>query len=128
MKAVQRAMDAAGETMHARTTRDADGKAAGVKLTGVSNARFGLEDGDVIVAVDGKPTMDDDRATEIALDVLGRGDPTLRAVVMRGDTPIDVTLELPNGVDAGADARRAKRVDAGRGKDVREAVKCVHAD
>src|SRR6185312_15600251 len=53
--AVEKAIEDGGNAIKGRTTYGADGKPAGVKLTGVSSAHVGLEDGDVIVAVDGKP-------------------------------------------------------------------------
>jgi hypothetical protein len=104
--AVQRAMDDGGTHIKGRTVRGPDGKPAGVKLMGVSGAHLGLQDGDVIVSVDGRPTMDDDTATEIALAAIGRGASTLHAVVLRGDQPIDVTLDLPLEPAGGGDPRK----------------------
>jgi hypothetical protein len=93
--AVQRAIDDDGKNIRGRTTRGPDGKPAGVRLTGVSSAGVGLRDGDVIVAVDGRPTMDEDSATDQALAVIARGESVLRCKLLRGDQTLDVTVDLP---------------------------------
>jgi translation initiation factor IF-3 len=93
--AVQRAIDDDGRTIRARTTRGPDGKPAGARLTGVNGAGLGLRDGDVIVAIDGKPTMDDDAATDAALSAVARGDSVLHVTMTRDGQPFDVVLELP---------------------------------
>jgi hypothetical protein len=93
--AVQRAIDDDGRSIRARTTRGPDGKPAGARLTGVNGAGLGLRDGDVIVAIDGKPTMDDDAATDAALSAVARGDSVLHVTMTRDGQPFDVLLELP---------------------------------
>lgn len=100
--AVQRAIDDDGHTIRARTTLGPDGRPAGARLTGVTGAGLGLYDGDVIVAVDGAATMDDDAATDAALRAVARGDSRLHATLMRDGQPFQVVLELPLApVDAG---------------------------
>jgi hypothetical protein len=92
---VQHAIDDAGRTMRARTLYGPDGKPAGARIAGVNGMRSALRDGDVIVAVDGKPTMDDDTATDVALSAVARGERVLHATLVRDGQPFDVTLELP---------------------------------
>jgi hypothetical protein len=100
--AVQRAIDDDGHTIRARTTFGPDGKPAGARLTGVTGAGMGLNDGDVIVAVDGARTMTDDDATDAALRAVARGDSRLHAILTRDGQPFEVILELPLApVDAG---------------------------
>jgi hypothetical protein len=91
----QRAIDDDGRTIRARTTRGPDGRPAGARLTGVEGAGLGLHDGDVIVSVDGKPTPDDDSATDAALSAVARGATSLKATLTRGGHPFDVLLDLP---------------------------------
>jgi hypothetical protein len=103
---VQRAIDDAGRTIRARTTYGPDGKPMGARVTGVNGAGLGLRDGDIIIAVDGKPTLDDDAATDAALIVVARGESVLHAKMTRDGQPFDVTLELPLApLDAGKDVR-----------------------
>jgi hypothetical protein len=100
--AVQRAIDDGGKHIRGRTVRGPDGKPVGVRLTGVSGAKLGLQDGDIVVAVEGQATPDDDRATDVALSAIARGANRLHATVMRGDVPIQVTLDLPLAPEADA--------------------------
>jgi hypothetical protein len=93
--AVQRAIDDAGKNMLARTVRGPDGQPAGVRLTGVSGAGVGLRDGDRVVAIDGRATLDDDTATDVALGAIARGRSSLRVSLMRGDQPFEATVDLP---------------------------------
>ena len=103
---VQRALDDAGRTIRARTTYGPDGKPMGARVTGVNGAGLGLRDGDIIIAVDGKPTLDDDAATDAALSVVARGESILHARLTRDGQPFDVTLELPLApLDAGKGVR-----------------------
>jgi hypothetical protein len=107
LASVEKALDDQGQSLRGRTLW-AGGKSRGVRLTGVSGMGVGLKDGDIIVAVDGQPAMDDDTATDLALAVVARGDRVLHATLLRGDRPIDVTLELPKDQD-GADAKASRR-------------------
>jgi hypothetical protein len=93
--AVQRAIDDDGRSIRARTTRGPDGRPAGARVTGVNGAGLGLRDGDVIIAVDGKPTMDDDAATDAALSAVARGASVLHATLTRDGQPFEVVLDLP---------------------------------
>ena len=93
--AVQRAIDDAGKNIRGRTARGSDGKPRGVRLTGVSATGVGLEDGDTVVSVDGRPTMDEDAATDAALAAVAQGKSSLRCKVERGDQTIDVVVDLP---------------------------------
>ena len=103
---VQHAIDDGGRSMHARTVYGPDGKPAGTRISGVNNAGAGLRDGDIIVSIDGKPTMDDDAATDAALSVVARGDSVLHARLTRDGQPFDVTVELPLApINPGKDAR-----------------------
>lgn len=94
-KLVRRAMEDAGRQIKGRTTLGPDGKRMGVRLTGVNGRVTGLHDGDVIVAVDGKASPDEDAAIDAALSVIARGSPTLHATLLREGQPFDVTLDLP---------------------------------
>jgi S1-C subfamily serine protease len=91
---VQHAIDDQGAHIRAKTTR-VDGKPAGIRLTGVSGLGVGLRDGDVIVAVEGEPALDEDAATDIALSTILHGGSTLRATAMRGSRLVAITAELP---------------------------------
>jgi hypothetical protein len=93
--AVQRAIDDGGKNIRARTARGPDGKPIGVRLTGVSGAGVGLRDGDLVIAVDGAPAMDEDAATDAALAAVARGESVLRVRLLRGDQPMDIAVELP---------------------------------
>ena len=92
---VQWAIDDRGAHIHAKTTRGTDGRPAGIRLSGVSALGIGLRDGDVIVAVEGEPALDEDAATDLALSAIARGRSTLHATAMRGDRPFPITAELP---------------------------------
>ena len=92
---VQWAIDDRGAHLHARTARGADGRPAGIRLSGVSGLGLGLRDGDTIVAVEGEPALDEEAATDIALSAIARGGATLHATVMRGERTFPITAELP---------------------------------
>jgi S1-C subfamily serine protease len=92
---VQKAIDDGGRSIRARTVRGPDRRPAGVRLTGVSGLGIGLRDGDVIVAVDGKPALDEDACTSAALSAVARGDSTLRATIERDGVPFDCAVDLP---------------------------------
>lgn len=111
--AVEKAIEDGGKNIRGRTVRDAAGRPAGVRLTGVTSAHVGLQDGDVVIAIDGKPTPTDDDATEVALNAIGRGDGSLRATVTRGAQVFDVVLDLP-GPGPSADGGAGKAQDAGK--------------
>ncbi len=109
--AVDRALASQGKNVRGRTARGPDGKPIGVRLTGVSQFGVGLQDGDLIVAIEGKPTMDDDTATDVVLSAIGQGKSVIHAKLVRGARPIDLTLEVP--LDAAADAPKAGTGKAG---------------
>jgi hypothetical protein len=114
--AVQRAIDDDGHTIRARTTFGPDGKPAGARLTGVTGAGMGLNDGDVIVAVDGARTMTDDDATDAALRAVARGDSRLHAILTRDGQAFEVVLELPlapDGTSPASPERGPHQNDAG---------------
>jgi hypothetical protein len=92
---IQWAIDDRGAHIHAKTLKGADGKPAGIRLSGVSGLKTGLRDGDVIVAVEGAPAMDEEAATDLALSAIARGSSTLHATAMRGDRSFPITAELP---------------------------------
>ncbi|MGO8992516.1 MAG: hypothetical protein ACLQVI_04265 [Polyangiaceae bacterium] len=92
---VQRAIYEEGRTISARTQREPDGGGAGIRLTGVTQLRLGLQDGDIVVSVEGEPTPDRDTATDIALGVIARGASVLHARAMRGDQLVSITADLP---------------------------------
>jgi hypothetical protein len=92
---VQWAIDDRGAHIHAKTARGADGRPAGIRLSGVSALGIGLRDGDMIVAVEGAPALDEDAATDLALSAVARGGSTLHATAMRGDRSFSITAELP---------------------------------
>ena len=64
-------------------------------MTGVTQLRLGLQDGDIVVSVEGEPTPDRDTATDIALGVIARGASVLHARAMRGDQLVSITADLP---------------------------------
>jgi hypothetical protein len=92
---IQWAIDDRGAHIHTKTVRGADGKPAGIRISGVSGLGTGLRDGDVIVAVEGAPAMDEEAATDLALSAIARGSSTLHATAMRGDRSFPITAELP---------------------------------
>jgi hypothetical protein len=93
---VQRALDDQGSHIRGRTARNVEGKPIGVRLTGIDAARVGLHDGDLIVAIDGTPTPDDDIATDAALSAVAKGRSRIQATLLRGSRRIDLTVELPD--------------------------------
>jgi len=92
---VDKALAKYGKGVRGRTARDAAGRPIGVRLTGITPAGVGLVDGDLIVALEGQPTMDDDTATEVLLTAIGRGKNVIHAKLLRGARPIDLTVEVP---------------------------------
>jgi hypothetical protein len=93
---VQRTLDDQGSHIRGRTARNVEGKPIGVRLTGIDAARVGLHDGDLIVAIDGTPTPDDDIATDAALSAVAKGRSRIQATLLRGARKIDLTVELPD--------------------------------
>jgi len=104
-QAVQRAIDDGGKNIRGRTARGPDGKPAGVRLTGVSGAGVGLVDGDLIVAIDGAPALDEDTATDAALAAVARGNTSLHVTLLRRGQPIDATIDLPLAPQIPADGK-----------------------
>jgi hypothetical protein len=105
---VQWAIDDRGAHIHAKTARGADGGAAGIRLSGVSPLGIGLRDGDLIVAVEGKPALDEEAATDLALSAIARGAMALHATAMRGDRSFPITADLPLPPPAGGAAGKAR--------------------
>ena len=93
---VQRTLDDQGSHIRGRTARNVEGEPIGVRLTGIDAARVGLHDGDLIVAIDGTPTPDDDVATDAALSAVAKGRSRIQATLLRGARKIDLTVELPD--------------------------------
>lgn len=72
-----------------------DGAAVGARLVGVSKYEVGLRDGDVVVSVAGTRTPNVATMTSVAMSAAAYGATHLRGTVQRGDTLVDVVLELP---------------------------------
>jgi hypothetical protein len=79
------------------TVVDAQGRAAGVRLSGVGGLGVGLADGDVVTSIDGRPTRTEDEARSAGSAAWASGAPSVRATIIRGGDTIAVTLELPAG-------------------------------
>jgi hypothetical protein len=94
-KLVQRAIDDQGAHLHATDVQGPDGSPAGFALTGVAGFASGLQDGDVVVAIEGEPVRNLDAATDIALSWIARDKPMLHATALRNGTPVTITVELP---------------------------------
>jgi len=77
--------------------RDEQGDPRGVRLWGVGALGVGLADGDVVVAIDGRPTRTEDEATAAGASAWSSGEGVVRASLMRGDRPIAVAVQLPAG-------------------------------
>lgn len=73
----------------------ADGSQLGARLVGVGKYRTGLRDGDVVVSVAGTRTPNVSTMTSAAMQAAASGAPRISGRVVRGDTSIAVTLELP---------------------------------
>ena len=73
----------------------ADGSQLGARLVGVGKYRTGLRDGDVVVSVAGTRTPNVSTMTSAAMQAAASGAPRISGRVVRGETSIAVTLELP---------------------------------
>jgi hypothetical protein len=73
----------------------ADGSPLGARLVGVSRYRTGLNDGDIVVSVAGTRTPTVDAMVAVAVQVASGGASRISGRVMRGDSKINVVLELP---------------------------------
>ena len=73
----------------------ADGSQLGARLVGVGKYRTGLRDGDVVVSVAGTRTPNVSTMTSTAMQAAASGAPRISGRVMRGETSIVVTLEVP---------------------------------
>jgi hypothetical protein len=93
--AVARAFEDLGPHVRGRTAFGADGRPAGVRLSGVTGLKVGLRDGDVIVSVEGQPTLDEATATGVSLSAVARGASVLHATAVREDRALLITAHLP---------------------------------
>jgi hypothetical protein len=94
-RAVQFAIDDEGVHVRARPAFGLDGAPAGVRLTGISSLDAGVKDGDVLVAVEGEPALDEAAAAALALTAVARGASAVHATLLRGDQPVLVTADWP---------------------------------
>ncbi len=92
---VSRALGAGLDGVRGRTARDTEGRAVGVRITGVGRLGVGLADGDVITSIDGTKTPDEESATAAALAAIGRGARSVSGTLLRGNDTINVVVELP---------------------------------
>ena len=67
---------------------------AGIKLSGVGVCGLGLEDGDLLVRVEGVPVSDRGQVVSAVLAGRGRMKPTLEAVVVRPRTGCRLSFRL----------------------------------
>jgi hypothetical protein len=109
---VDKALAKYGKNVRGRTARNAEGRPIGVRLTGITPAGVGLLDGDLIVAIDGQTTMDDDTATDVVLGAIAHGKSVIHAKLLRGERPIDLTVEVP--LDAADQAPESGPADASK--------------
>ena len=72
------------------------GAVAGVILFGISPLGMGLEDGDVVTAIEGEPTPDIDSASRATTGALGHGKKTLHGSMVRHGETYAVRVEIPD--------------------------------
>jgi hypothetical protein len=81
--------------IQATTAVDAQGRPAGVRLSSVVALGVGLAEGDVVTSIDSRPTPTPDDATAAAAVAWSSGARTARAIIVRGEETIAVTVEIP---------------------------------
>jgi hypothetical protein len=91
LRLTERQLRAVGWT----TVVNANGHAAGVRLSGIGALGVGLADGDVVTSINGRPTATEDEATAAGFAAWLSGAPAAQATILRGDQLIGVRLELP---------------------------------
>lgn len=74
----------------------AHGAIAGVALFGISPLGVGLENGDIVTAIEGEPTPDVDSASTAITRALGRGSKTLHGSLNRHGETYAVRVEIPD--------------------------------
>ncbi len=72
-----------------------DGAPLGARIVGVGKYRTGLRDGDVVVSVAGTRTPNVSTMISAAMQAAANGAPRISGRVLRGETSIAVTLDLP---------------------------------
>lgn len=77
------------------TAAGAQGRPAGVRLSGVGALGLGLADGDVVTSIDGRPTPSFDDATAAGAAAWASGAHAAHATIVRGGETIAVTVEIP---------------------------------
>jgi hypothetical protein len=107
--AIARAFEDLGPHVRGRTVLGADGRPAGIRLSGVTGLKVGLRDGDVIVAVEGEPTLDEGAATEVSLSAIARGASVLHATGLREERALLITADLPPPPPLSPDLNPARR-------------------
>jgi hypothetical protein len=81
--------------VHWANVADAQGRAAGVRLSGVGGLGVGLADGDVVTSINGRPTRTDEEAISAGTSAWSSGVRWVEATIARGGAPLLVTLHLP---------------------------------
>ena len=89
---------AAARAIKSKTVRvvPSHGAIAGVTLFGISPLGMGLEDGDVVTAIEGEPTPDIDAASQAITRALGHGKKTVHGSIVRHGETYAVRVEIPD--------------------------------
>jgi S1-C subfamily serine protease len=80
-------------SVHGTPAQAPDGSPRGVALSGVSGS--GLQDGDVVTHIEGAAVNSTTDGIMIIAQALQSGRKTISGVVLRGERPIQVTVEVP---------------------------------
>ncbi len=67
----------------------------GIELHGVRPLRAGLEEGDVVISLEGRPTPTQEDALAAITSALAAHALTVHATLLRRGRPVDVTVEIP---------------------------------